>query len=165
MWATPEVLVKKDWVCPILRRLQIKWPNSTHTWSKQNNSVDVGCEDFKCTKFKICIGTANFYLTLKARKHMAFRKRRGLFQFQILPFGLKNSPITFVKFMNEVLRGFFGWTRQIFVDDIVIYSKYEKTSRSLKQWHNVVEQLLRFGLTCHAKKCRVGTFKISFYST
>jgi hypothetical protein len=44
-------------------------------------------------------------LNPNARKYSAFRTCRGLYQFRVLPFGLKNSTMTFVRLMNEVLRG------------------------------------------------------------
>jgi len=44
-----------------------------------------------------------------ARKYTVFRTRRGLFQFRVLPFGLKNSPMTFVRLMNEVMRCYQGF--------------------------------------------------------
>jgi hypothetical protein len=95
-----------------------------------------------------------------AQKYTAFRTRRGLFQFRVLPFSLKNSPMTFVRLMNEVLRGFLDEFVQVYLDDIVIFSKISDEH----QYHldKVLERLHRFGLTCHTKKCRIGTTEISF---
>ena len=89
-------------------------------------------------------------LNQNARKYSAFRTRRRLFQFRVLPFGLKNSPMTFVRLMNEVLRGYLDEFVQVYLDDIVIFSINQDEHR----YHldKVLERLKRYGLTCHIKK-------------
>jgi hypothetical protein len=99
-------------------------------------------------------------LNPNVRKYSAFRTRRGLYQFRVLPFGLKNSPMTFVRLMNEVLRGYLDEFVQIYLDDIVIFS--ENLNEHRYHLDKVLERLMRFGLTCHAKKCRIGSTEISF---
>lgn len=64
-------------------------------------------------------------LSSSVRKYTAFWTHRALFQFRILPFGLKNSPMTFVRRMNEVLRGYLDDFVQVYLDDIVFFSKHE----------------------------------------
>jgi len=85
-----------------------------------------------------------------AQKYTAFRTRRGLFQFRVLPFGLKNSPMTFVRLINEVMRGYQDEFVQVYLDDIVVYSRneYEHQAHLVK----VLEHLKRFGPTCNTKK-------------
>jgi len=40
-----------------------------------------------------------------SKKYTAFRTRNGLYEYNVLPFGLKNSPATYQRIMNEVLHG------------------------------------------------------------
>jgi len=45
----------------------------------------------------------------------------GLFEFDVMPFGLHNAPATFQRLMNHILRDCQGFTRA-YTDDIVIFS-------------------------------------------
>jgi hypothetical protein len=94
------------------------------------------------------------------RKYSAFRICRGLYQFRVLPFGLKNSPMTFVQLVNEVLRRYLDEFVQVYLDDIVIFS--ENLDEHQYHLYKVFERLLQFGLTCHTKKYRIKSTEISF---
>jgi hypothetical protein len=80
------------------------------------------------------------------RKYLAFWTRRRLYKFRVLPFGLKNSPMTFVRLMNEVLRSYLDEFVQVYLVDIVIFF----ASQDEHQYHldKVFERLMRYGLTC-----------------
>jgi hypothetical protein len=40
-----------------------------------------------------------------------------------IPFGLKNAPATCQKFMTRVLEGYLGKFAQVYLDDIIIFSR------------------------------------------
>lgn len=76
----------------------------------------------------------------------------GLFQFKVMPFGLKNAPASFQKMMSqEVLAGFLRDFAIAYLDDIIVYSKTLK--EHLHHLSLVLERLQRFGLTCSLEKC------------
>jgi hypothetical protein len=53
----------------------------------------------------------------------AFKMRFGHYEFTVLPFGLTNAPGVFMSLMNGVFREYLDKFIQVFIDDILIYSR------------------------------------------
>ena len=53
----------------------------------------------------------------------SFSCHRGLFRFKRMPFGLRNAPAQFQRFMNRIFAPLIGKCVQVYLDDIVIFSK------------------------------------------
>ena len=53
----------------------------------------------------------------------AFKIRFGHYEYVVLPFGLKNAPGVFMSLMNGIFRDYLDKFVQVFIDDILIYSK------------------------------------------
>ena len=56
----------------------------------------------------------------------AFRTRYGLFEFQVMLFGLTNAPSTFQDMMNHVLSDLLDLGVLAYMDDILVYAKTEE---------------------------------------
>jgi len=54
---------------------------------------------------------------------MTFRIRYGHYEYQVMPFDVTNSLIIFVDYMNMIFSPFLDHFVDVFIDDILIYSK------------------------------------------
>ena len=163
-WAAPIVLAKKKDGSPRLcidyRRLNDVTESDAYPMPDLNTLIRQmrGAKVFSVLDLKS--GYWQVPLKQSARKYTAFRTRRGLYQFRVLPFGLKNSPMTFVRLMNEVLRGYLDEFVRVYLDDIVVFSN--ATDEHQCHLDKVLERLQRHGLTCNPEKCSFGSTEISF---
>ena len=81
----------------------------------------------------------------------AFRTHRGLYEFTVMPFGLKNAPASFSRLMQDVL-GHLHWRGVcIYLDDVLIHGRdFDDTLRRLEE---VLEALRQAKLTLAMNKC------------
>ena len=57
---------------------------------------------------------------------IAFQKWYGHFEFIVMFFGLTNAPATFMDLMHRVFQLYQDQFVVVFVDDILVYSKFEE---------------------------------------
>ena len=81
----------------------------------------------------------------------AFRTRYGLFEFQVIPFGLTNAPSTFQDMMNHVLSDILDMGVLAYKDDILVYAKTEEEHDRLVK--EVLRKLQENGLAVSPEKC------------
>ena len=57
-------------------------------------------------------------------KHLtAFATKDGLFEWNVMPFGLRNAPATYCKLMGTVLAGMTYRDCMVYMDDVMVFSK------------------------------------------
>lgn len=87
----------------------------------------------------------------KSKLYTAFRTPRGLKQFKVMPFGLKNAPATFQRMMNEMLGDLYWKGVLVYLDDILIHGRtVEEVFTQLKEVFNRFRQA---NLILQLKKC------------
>lgn len=81
----------------------------------------------------------------------AFSTPHGHYEFNRMPFGLKNAPATFQRLMDQVLTGLQGNELFVYLDDIVIYA------RSLREheikFNKLADRLRKANLKLQPDKC------------
>lgn len=110
------------------------------------------------------LGQAKYFTTLdlssgfhqiqmheKDKPKTAFSTPQGHFEFNRMPFGLKNAPATFQRLMNIVLSGLTGIKSFVYLDDIVVYgSSLQAHNNNLR---DVFEKLRQHNLKLQPDKC------------
>ena len=84
------------------------------------------------------------------KEKTAFACHRGLFQLNVMPFGLSTAPSIFQELANIVLQGCEEFATA-YLDDILIFSKNEV--EHLKHIQEVFDRLRQHGLKLKLKKC------------
>ncbi|BFZ24546.1 hypothetical protein BsWGS_27585 [Bradybaena similaris] len=110
------------------------------------------------SKIDLTKGFYQIMLSNDSKKYTAFQTSENLYQFRTLPFGLCNSPSTFVRLMRKVL----GHLPNVlhYYDDILIFSNnYEPHLQDLTR---VLESLRQHGLTAKPSKTEIGFEKLTY---
>ena len=90
----------------------------------------------------------------------AFRTRYGLFEFEVMPFGLSNAPAFFMDLMNRIFRPYLDKFVIVFIDDILVYSRSMEEHR---EHLRIVLQLLRdHQLYAKFSKCHFWESEVRF---
>uniref|UniRef100_A0A1X7UT63 Reverse transcriptase domain-containing protein n=1 Tax=Amphimedon queenslandica TaxID=400682 RepID=A0A1X7UT63_AMPQE len=147
-WSSPIVLVgKKDGtmrLCVDYRRLNELTTSDVYPMQRVDDVIDR-------------VGGANYFSTLdltkgywqvpveeKDRPKTSFSTPSGLYQFTMMPFGLKGAPATFQWLMDQVITGLDGFV-SAYLDDVIIFSDtFEDHLNHLQQ---VLIRLEKAGLT------------------
>ena len=85
------------------------------------------------------------------RKYTAFSTPWALFEWLRIPFGLKNAPAAFQKFINQALSGLLDKICLAYLDDILIYGKtFQEHKQNLRR---VLKRLKAKGVKLRVEKC------------
>lgn len=162
-WSSPVVLVtKKDGslrFCVDYRRLNKITRKDVYPLPRIDDALD-------------CLHGAEFFSSLDLRSgywqvpvaecdrpKTAFVTPDGLFEFNVMPFGLCNAPATFERMMDNILRGLKWHICLCYLDDVVVFSPDFETH--LARLHQVLSCLTAAGLQLNLKKCRFGARKLT----
>ena len=94
------------------------------------------------------------------KEKTAFCTSEGLYQFNVMPFGLCNAPATFQRLMDTVLAGL-QWDRcLVYLDDIIVVGK--NFEEHLTALHLVLERLEQSGLKLKPTKCHLCQSEVQY---
>lgn len=90
----------------------------------------------------------------------AFTCGEGLFEFNRVPFGLRNAPGYFQAEMSKILGNLIGRCCFVFIDDIIIFAKTEDDF--MQACGEILERLRNYNIRIKLDKCCFGASKVDF---
>lgn len=162
-WSSPVVFVtKKDGslrFCVDYRRLKKITRKDVYPLPRIDDALD-------------CLHGAQFFSSLDLRSgywqvpvaesdrpKTAFVTPDGLYEFNVMQFGLCNTPATFERMIDSILRGLKWHICLCYLDDVVVVSPDFATH--LTRLHQILACLTAAGLQLNLKKPRFGARKLT----
>ena len=157
-WSSPCILVPKPdgtyRLCTDYRKVNAVTKTDSYPIPRIDDCIDkIGSAMF-VSKFDLLKGYWQVPLTEKAKEVSAFVTPDGLYQYKVMPFGMKNAPATFQRMIHALLKDIAGC--EAYIDDVIVYSEtwddHLKTIQAL--FERLAEAILTVNLAksefCHA---------------
>ena len=154
-WSSPCILVPKHdggfRFCTDFRKVNDKTKSDSFPIPRIADCIDqIGNAKFVST-FDMLKGYWQVPLTQSARKISVFVTPSGLYQYKVMPFGMKNAPATFQRMVNKLVRDIDGC--EGYIDDVVIFSD---------NWSDHIRQIERFFQIMREAKLTINLMKSEF---
>ena len=118
--------------------------------------IDDLLEQFEGANYFTTLDLASGYWQIemaeKDREKTAFTCHAGLYEFNVMSFGLKNAPRQFQRMMNKLLKEWLYKFVNVYIDDIIIYSK--TFEEHMKHVEMVLKRIQEANLMIKLKKCK-----------
>ena len=112
------------------------------------------------TKLDLKSAFTNLSIHGDDRWKTAFSTHLGLYEYVRMPFGLANAPPMWQAFISDTLKSFLGKICEVYIDDIIIYSR--SPEEHTEHVRAIMEVLRSRGLVLSNSKCAFDVFEVDF---
>ena len=163
-WSSPVILIKKpdgsDGFCCDLRKVNSVTKKDSYPLPKISDTLDTLSGSQFFTSLDLMSGYWQISMDSTSREKTAFVTHAGLFEFNVMPFGLCNAPSCFQRLMECVLRGLNWKIALIYLDDVLVYSRTFEDH--IKHLRLVFDRFREANLKLKPKKCHFGQNKVKY---
>ncbi|KAI3368203.1 hypothetical protein L3Q82_007929 [Scortum barcoo] len=162
--AVPIVMVKKKDQSPCLcvdyRPLNERTIKDTYPLPHIQDTLDTLSTAKYFSTLDLTSGYWQVEMTPRARKAAAFCTRKGLCEWNVMPFGLCNAPATFQRLMDRVLAGLQWEVCLVYLDDTIVLGR--DGPEMLGRLSQVFTRLREANLKLKPSKCCLFRERVSF---
>ena len=154
-WVSPVVMVKKKdgslRFCVDYRKLNSITIKDSYPLPRVEDILDQLSGNSWFSTLDLKSGYWQVKLNSKDKEKTAFSVGNGLWQFNVMPFGICNAPATFERLMERVLQNILSKICLVYLDDVIVFSKtFEEMIENLRK---VFLRLRSANLKLNPKKC------------
>ncbi len=139
------------WFCMNYWKLNVIFKRNKYSLLLINEIIDkiVSCKHL--TRLNIISAFNKLQMHLDSKNYITFITALEAYKYKMLSFKLTNESIFFQQYMNDVLWNFLNDFCQVYLDDILIYSKMRKKHRNHVKL--VLSRLRKAELQMNIRKC------------
>lgn len=154
-WVSPAVLVKKKdgtiRFCVDYRKLNTVTIKDSYPLPRIDDILDQLSGNSWFSTLDLKSGYWQIKIAQKDKAKTAFSVGNGLWQFNVMPFGLCNAPATFERLMEQVLQKLLSKICLVYLDDVIIFS--QSFDGMIENLREVFLRLRSANLKLNPKKC------------
>ncbi|KAL4581677.1 hypothetical protein LXL04_006204 [Taraxacum kok-saghyz] len=148
----PRLVINYKPLNKVLKWIRYPIPNKKDLLDRLNDSLIFSKFDLKSGYWQIQINEKDRYKT-------AFNVPFGQYEWNVMPFGLKNAPSEFQNIMNDIFNPYSDFII-VYIDDILVFSKdIESHFRHLNLFEKII---IKNGLVISQKKMSLFQTKVRF---
>ena len=163
-WASPIVLVQKKnggtRFCVDYRKLNNLTRKDAYPLPRVDDTLDTLAGSKWFTTLDLISGYWQVEMAPEDKEKTAFCTPEGLFEFNVMPFGLCNAPATFQRLMELILAGLQWSSCLVYIDDVIVLGR--DFDDHLTNLQYVLERLQEAGLKLQPEKCHFCKDEVSY---